>query len=309
MLPKIAILLVVTNEAKHIPSFFSHLKSQTYEGEISVYILDNNSSDNSPELVMENWPEADITLERSNIGFARGNNIIAKKAFADGADYIFVLNPDVELDPDCIKILVELGESDSKTGIVSPVLFWGNELKDEEKIQHFGKNINFSTLKLSAPFVNKKTSEISLPETNTADFAGGGITMMKRELFEITGLFDEDNYIYGEEPDLAYRVRKTGYKTVISSKAKSWHNHDYSRKNKNGNYFQYYYINRARYLFFWKYRLYSALLLNVFKDLIKFPLYLRWALKIADFKLLRYFYSGIFAGLRRETGKATLRFD
>jgi len=77
-------------------------------------------------------------------------------------------------------------------------------------------------------------------------------------------------------------------------------------KNKNGYYFMYYYMQRAKYLYFFKYHFYWNLLLDFIKELLLFPVKIRWATRVADIRLIKYYYLGIVHGLMKKQEKLIL---
>ena len=131
---RVAILLVLYNEEKHIERLAKSLNKQNYNS-IKTYVIDNNSEDNSINLLKKFLPGIDLIKSKVNNGFAKGNNIIARKAVEKGCDYLFVLNTDMELHSKCIETLVEYAKENEKLGVLSPIVFWGSEGKRTNKIQ------------------------------------------------------------------------------------------------------------------------------------------------------------------------------
>lgn len=305
---QIAVLLVVTNEADHLHCFFESLKNQTYR-KIKVYVIDNDSKDNSSELVQFLYPEAFIIRQKENVGFAKGNNIAADVALKDGADYVFILNPDIELHPRCIEELLVLAESDPKIGAVGPIMFFGLEEKGEKRIQSYADIVKFRTGNTYSFHANQYFIEASLPPVVQVNMISGGIIFLKKELFNQIGLFEERYFIYNEEVDFAYRVARTEYKMFVTHRAQVWHHHNWGKNNSKKNHFMYYYIMRNKFLFFRKYKLYRFFLLNLMNELFLVPLKIRWALKQSDKHLLNYYYSGLIDGIAGKTGKANKSFN
>jgi GT2 family glycosyltransferase len=305
---QVAILLVVTNEAHHLRMHFNALKKQTWTN-ISVWVTDNHSKDNSVELIREFCPEAHINALKENAGFAGGNNLAAQQAFSNGADYLFVLNPDIELEPDCIRQLVLLSEQDEQTGVVAPIMFYGLGKKEQNIIQSYDDYVNFRTSNTSSPHSDMAFNPDLIPEIIETSMTSGGITFMKREVYEKIGLFEQSYFIYNDEVDLAYRVKKAGYRMFVTSRAKVWHHHNWTAKNKIQHRFMYYYIMRNRILFFRQYGLYIYLFYNILREFFLFPLKVRWVMKSSDLRLLKFYYLGIVKGIMGEKGKTTRNFE
>lgn len=304
---KVAVLIVSYNDEKNLSRLYNSLRDQTYKG-FRVYVLDSNSSDNSISLTKKLYPEATIIESKQNVGFAKGNNILASSAYADGAQYLFVLNSDMELHQRCIDELVKLAESDKNIGVVAPIMFYGNKDKRGKKIQSYADITNFKTHKTILLYSQKYFRSEKFPEVLEVNVVTGGITFIKSKIYKKVGLWEEKYFMYGDEIDLAYRVHLAGYKMSVTSKAKVWHHHDWSKKNKKRHYLMYYYMLRNRYLYFRKFRLYKYLVIDMAREVLLLSIKVRWAHRFADVKLLKFYYQGIWDGLLNRSGKANVDF-
>ncbi len=304
--PLVAILLVLFNEEQHIPRLIDSIINQVYEN-LVVFAIDNNSSDNSASLIESLMPNAFIFKSKINNGYAKGNNIIAEKAIKINPKYLFVLNTDMVLDANCIKELVCLSESYGSTiGAISPLILKSNDNNKTDIIQCYSLKANFRTGKTFSKYSNFTFKNIVLPDKIEVNTIQGGAAFINKELFDNVGLFNEDNFMYGDELDFAYRTRQTKYKMFVTKKAIAWHFHDWTKKNKTGYYSQYYYIMRNRFLFFHRYNKVCSLIVTLVKEMFIFLIKLRWALKIADIGLAKYYYLGILHGLQNRKGKANI---
>ena len=306
-LSKVAILLVVTNEAHHLTLFCQSILKQDHEN-IRLFVLDNNCTDNSAEIIRSICPAAWILSVNENMGFAKGNNILAEEAIKLDFDLLFILNPDIELHTNCVSNLVKLINSDDSFSAVAPIMFFGRQQRDLFKIQCYGDNFDYKKRIYKSLYGEKIFKENELPKEIQVNLISGGITFIKSNVVKEIGLFDERYYIYGEEADLAFRSFLAGYKMKVTSEARVWHHHDYSPKNKEKHYFSYFYMNRSKILYFTKYKLYKPLTIELFKELIFFPVKVKWSLKTADIKLLKFYYLGLWRGLIGETGKTRTEF-
>jgi hypothetical protein len=95
---------------------------------------------------------------------------------------------------------------------------------------------------------------------------------------------------------------------MVSKNAAIWHNHKWVKQNKQGYYFEYYLIQRNKYLYFRKYSLYKKMFVSYILDSIKFPWRLIWFAKVCDLKLGYYYIKGTYAGLLGHNGKPNLSF-
>lgn len=173
-----------------------------------------------------------IDNSRKNYGFAGGNNVGIKQALTWGAEAIMLLNDDTKIDQAAILYLNKLLFSDPKIGAVVPKIYFypGFEYhKDRYKKEDLGKVIWYAGGKIDwnniigihhgVDIVDKgqfnKQTEI--------DFATGCCLMIKKDILEKTGLFDERYFLYLEDMDFSVRIKKAGYKIFYEPKAIVWH--------------------------------------------------------------------------------------
>lgn len=304
---KLGIIIVTYNSQKDIGRLLDSIIIQDYK-DLIVYIVDNNSTDNTLELIRKYESELSIRIISSklNNGFARGNNIGIQKALDESCELVFILNPDIQLEKNCINILTRRIKSEDNIGVIGPVVLYGDE---RNVIQAYGINVNFKTQKKVAPYGNENWST-DLPSEIYVDFVLGGAMMIRSSMLKITGLFEEDYFMYNDELDIAYRVRRAGFKTLCLRDAIVRHFHDFSKSNKNGYNLMYYYVVRNRYLYFKKFRLYSELAISLLSEFFGIPLKIIWSVRRMDnLKLLKFYYSGLIDGLRGISGIANKSFD
>lgn len=300
---KVAILLVFFNDTEHIPMFAASLKRQSYQN-IEIYAIETSSSGKSITKLLELYPQAKTFSYQGNLGFATGNNFLAKKAIEDGVDYLFVLNPDMELDANTIEVFIAYFKNIKNLGVISSTLLIGNT----NKLQLFGVKAYFKTQKKEALFVNDNIEEVSLPCELVVDFVNGGSTFLSKEVYEKAGLFNESFFMYNDEIDFAYRVQKSGFITMVTSKTFIRHHHDWDSSNKVSYYRMYYYMMRNRYLYYKAHSLNGHLFVDLIKQIVLFPITFSWAKKTAGFKLIKYYYLGLWHGIMNKTGESQLNF-
>src|SRR4051812_45302447 len=105
--PVISVLVLNYNGAHWLPRCLESLRRQTIFDQIEIIVADNQSPDNSSHIAQEltkDWPNARFIQNAANLGFAEGNNRAAAVATSK---YLFLLNNDTWLEPDCLAKLVE----------------------------------------------------------------------------------------------------------------------------------------------------------------------------------------------------------
>ena len=138
---KVYIIIVTYNAEKYIKdclgSVFSFLPKEL---DVTVIIIDNNSSDGTIEFIKENYPQIKLMENKENLGFAGGNNLGMKCAIDRGADYIYLLNQDTIVEEGWLDKALSLAESDSQVGAVQSLLMLWPE---KERINSWGNEIHF----------------------------------------------------------------------------------------------------------------------------------------------------------------------
>jgi len=214
---------------KYLPYFLPSLESQTFT-DFKVVILDNseNRENQNKKYLHDHHSNLDIEYHfvGENIGFAGAYNKIIKKAFALGAKYLLVVNPDVILDAKTIQRMVDTLDKDGKLGSVSPkILKW--DFPDNAKttsIDSFGIK-----LMPGLRFVDIGQGEIDQGQFDEVEILGPsgacGMFRMKalKKIKECENYYDESMFMYKEDCDLAYRLKLAGYKSRLVRRAIAYH--------------------------------------------------------------------------------------
>lgn len=265
---------------------------------INVVVVDNDSSERfSIDQGILDGISLKVIFNKKNLGFSGGQNIGIRYALENNAAYVLVLNNDTKLDEDIVYRLVEAAQTDKLIGIISPKIYFakGYEFhKDMYSEKDLGKVIWYAGGLMDWKNVlgkHRGVDEVDkgqYEKTEETDFATGCCMLIKKEVFEKTGYFDERYFLYYEDNDFSQRVKSKGYKIIYEPKGILWHRNAGS-SGGSGSTLQDYYITRNRLLFGMKYapvRSQIALLRESFKTLIKGR---RWQKKgVLDFYLRRF---------------------
>ncbi|HVN56151.1 MAG TPA: glycosyltransferase family 2 protein [Anaerolineaceae bacterium] len=192
--------------------------SQANYPNLKILVLDNASTDGTREAIHENYPQVQLFELDENKGYAGNNNIGIEIALCHQAEWIFILNDDLTLAPDCISELVAAGNSNSKIGVVGPMVFHhtepdviqsaGGYLDQYWRPKHFGAN---------------EIDSNQFDRIREVDWISGCAILVRREALEKAGLMDERFFLYNEEVDLCYRIKMSGWSIVHVPAAKLWH--------------------------------------------------------------------------------------
>jgi GT2 family glycosyltransferase len=215
--PHIVTIVLNTNRRRDTLECLASLERDACPN-CTVIVLDNASTDGSVEAIRSEFPAVQIIPLVENRGYAGNNNVGIEAGLAQGADWVFVLNEDTVLAPDCLSRLVEAGEGDPRVGIVGPMVYHYNE---PQVIQSAGG-------KLSSQWVATHVgqNEVDQGQYSTSrrvDWISGCGILVRRAVIEQIGMLDERFYYYWEETEWCIRARKNGWDIVHVPPAKLWH--------------------------------------------------------------------------------------
>lgn len=234
---------------------------QKVENKNIEIILVDNGSDNDDYLKFEDiYPDIKVIRSKTNLGFSGGNNLGIKYALDQGADFILLLNNDTVVESDFITNLLLVFEREKNVGIVAPQI---NYFDEPQKIWSEGGYV--SKLRASGFAYSDKFEDISNTDYEQKQFVSGCCMLIKREVFNKVGAFDNEFFLYLEDVDLCVRTIKSGYNIFVSHKSKIYHKVSNSTI-KNYTALPLYYVTRNRLYFIKKnyplYILYSTIYLS-----------------------------------------------
>lgn len=216
----ISIIILSYNSEKYIQKLLDSLLEKYKESikskEIEIIVADNESSDKTVSIAKTFHSFVSVVSNGGNVGFAHGNNSAVKTA---KGTHILFLNPDSEfIGGDIPKMLAHLDKP--KIGAVGGRIFNYNGLTELS----CGKFYNFFNILLLCFGLEEKCGvRFSPSKSNYVDYISGGFMGIKKEVFIENGGFDEHYFMYVEDQDLCYRLKKKGLKTYFSTDAEIKH--------------------------------------------------------------------------------------
>jgi len=271
---KIAVIIVNYKGSQDTIECVNSVNASNLERGISlrIIVVENGSNDGSKEKLRE-LKGIKLIENRVNLGYSGGNNLGISDALRTNADFILILNNDVVLDKYAISYLLK---SANRADIISPKIYFAKGFefhKSRYKKDELGRVIWYAGGQID--WNNVMGIHIGVDEVDTGqynqnkeiDFATGACILVKRNVFEKIGLFDEKYFLYLEDMDLCVRAKKADFKIMYEPKAVLWHKNAQSAGGS-GSKLQDYYISRNRLLFAFKYAK-NKTKLAVVKQLIK----------------------------------------
>ena len=192
-----------------------------------IIVVDNNSEDDSVELIRNEFPNVELLENNQNLGFTRANNQAIKIA---RGNYILLLNNDtVVTNTYCFDRMIELMEKKPQVGILGCKLLY-----PDGTLQSCGESFPsvwgiFKSQILFAKtwkrFGKNKREDNHFKEV---DFICGACLMTGKETLDRVGLFKEEYFMYGEDVEFCYRVHKAGYNIGVLTDESIVHLHSKS---------------------------------------------------------------------------------
>lgn len=188
----------------------SSLQRQDY-GNFNLIVVDNGSTDESVTHIEKVVPAVELIKTGANLGFGGGCNVGIRMALERGADYVWLINSDATVDYGALRALVRCAEKNPSCGAVGSVIY---ESEQPEQIQLWGGG----TVSLWLGRSHHRT------EAGPLDFISGASLLLRRSAVESVGLFDDALFfMYWEDTDLSFRLRRAGWQLAVAKEARVWH--------------------------------------------------------------------------------------
>jgi GT2 family glycosyltransferase len=188
-----------------------------------IWVVDNNSSDHSVEMIKDQFPQVKIIENKQNQGFAHGNNQAIRRS---SGKYVMLLNPDTEVKPGALDVLVNFLEEEPQAAaagakLVSPDGGLQSSCHPELTLpREMWRLFHLDTLHRYGTY-NMHKWDPKMPRQ--VDVLQGAALVLRSEALKQVGLLDEDYFMYTEEVDLCFRLRKAGWRLYWIPEAEVLH--------------------------------------------------------------------------------------
>lgn len=221
----------------------SNFENLTYD----VIVVDNASTDGSPDFIKENYPKIVLLQNETNSGgsggFDRGIRYAIEKKYA----YTVLLDNDILLEENTILNLYKYIKANPKVGVVGSKIC---TMDNPDVLQEMGSFIDFENrFNVYTPLKSHKDDN-SLPEIVVCDYVPACCMITSKEVLKKVGSFNTEHFIYWDDMDWCTRVKKSGYEIHAINSSKVFHKMGAANHT---NTFGLYYFERNRIMFFLKY--------------------------------------------------------
>ena len=285
---KLSIVIVNYNVSYFLEQCLQSVSIAIKDIEAEVFVVDNNSVDNSVEMLRQKFPWVSLICNKENLGFSKANNQAIRLS---KGEYILLLNPDTVVEADTFEKILDFMDSTSDAGALGVKMVDGRgEFLPESKrglpvpSVAFYKIFGLSKLfKKSKRFGRYHLTYLNQDEINSVEVLAGAFMLLRKSVLDKIGLLDEDYFMYGEDIDLSYRVIKAGYKNYYFPKTRIIHYKGESTKKGSLNYVFVFY--RAMQIFAGKH--FSQKNASLYNAMINVAIWLRASLAVTKRLLQR----------------------
>jgi len=217
---KIAVVVLNWNGKAWLEKFLPFLLK--YSLEASVFVADNDSTDDSVDFVKNNFPSVKIIINAINGGYAKGYNNALKEI---DAEYFVLINSDIEVTEGWLSSIINLMDSDKKIAACQPKLL---DYKKRNFFEYAGASGGFID-KLGYPFCRGRIfDDIEKDKGQYNDaievfWATGACLFVRASNFNEIGGLDESFFAHQEEIDLCWRLKNSGYKIMVQPNSVVYH--------------------------------------------------------------------------------------
>lgn len=206
-----------------------------------VFVVDNQSTDGSVEMVREKFPQVRLIANKDNVGFSRANNQAIRES---SAEYVLLLNPDTVVGEDVFQKVIAFMDAHPKAGGlgVKMVDGTGQFLPESKRGLPTPAVAFYKIIGLTRLFPKSKVFGRyhlgHLPENGAApiEILSGACMFLRKKTLDEVGLLDESFFMYGEDIDLSYRITMGGYENWYLPEARIIHYKGESTKKSSVNY-------------------------------------------------------------------------
>ena len=226
MSAEVAVAVVSTNLRDLLARTLASLEADARSGLVEVWVIDNASSDGSPDMVRERFPWVSLVASEQNLGYGRAVNVVAART---DANWIAPANEDIEVRPGAIRRLLDAGAEHPSAGVIAPRL----ELPDgstQHSVHPFPTVwltalYNLGLQQLSRRLGDRLCLEGYWDHTRAreVDWAMATFMLVRRRAWDDVGGFDSAQWMHAEDLDIAWRMREAGWRTRYEPGATVFH--------------------------------------------------------------------------------------
>ena len=226
---KLSIVIVSYNVRAYLEECLQSVRKALEGIEGEVWVVDNNSQDDSVETLRRDYPWVRLVANTENMGFARANNLAIRQS---QSDYVLLLNPDTVVEEPTLRGVLDFMDAHPEAGGAGVMMHNADGTLAPESRRGLPTPW-VAGLKMLGFTKRYYMSHLPWDQPGRIDVISGAFCMLRRKALDQVGLLDEDFFMYGEDIDLSYRLLKGGWQnwylpfSITHYKGKSTQKTDY----------------------------------------------------------------------------------
>ena len=207
MAQKISIVIVSYNVCQLLDECLQSVGRALDGIEGEVYVVDNNSTDRTVEMLQPKYPQVHFIANQHNVGFARANNQAIRQS---DSEYVLLLNPDTVVFEPTLRGCLEFMDQHPEAGGTGVRMLTrdGNPAPESRRAV---PTPWVSMLKMLGFTRRYYMSHLPWDQPSQIEVVSGAFCLLRRKALDQVGLLDEDFFMYGEDIDLSFRLLKGGW--------------------------------------------------------------------------------------------------
>ncbi|MBU0708352.1 glycosyltransferase family 2 protein [Patescibacteria group bacterium] len=219
----LSIIIVSWNVKDYLRNCLQSVIDSCQEINYEIIVIDNASKDESVKMVKKSFPQVKLIVNQDNLGFNKGNNQGIRMA---KGQYLMLINPDTVVNKEAMQGLLDYLKTNQRVGIVGPEqLSERNRTVSTASRLSIRGNLEFTAEHLVSWLTGNY--QIIFNKPYKVGILNGGCWLVRREVFEQVGLFNEDLFLFGEEPKFCYRTIRRRWEIHF---ARQFYIHHFRRK-------------------------------------------------------------------------------
>ena len=280
---KLSVIIVNYNVKYFLEQALLSVRKACRGIEAEVFVVDNNSVDDSVPMVHAKFPEVHLIANKDNPGFSKANNQAIRLS---KGEYVLLLNPDTVVEEDTFEKCIDFMDAHPDGGGLGVKMIDGSGAFLPESKRGFPAPMVafYKTFGLARLFPKSRTFNhyhlgyLDKDENHEVEVLAGAFMLLRRSVLDEIGLLDESFFMYGEDIDLSYRIVKAGYKNYYLAETTIIHYKGESTKKGSLNYVRTFY--NAMIIFARKH--FQGEQARLFILMLQFAIYFRAALTLVS---------------------------
>jgi GT2 family glycosyltransferase len=219
-LPRVTVSIVNYNAGDYLLECLRSLRELRDEADLDIWVVDNASVDQSITKAKSGFPEVTMIENSENRGFGSAQNQVLRQ---NANEYVLILNPDVRLETGTLRTIVDFARDHPDAGAVT-----GRVVLPDGQVD-LAAHRGFPTPWASFKYFFLRDDSLyhltgrDLDSVHEVDAISGAFIFTRKSVLDRVGLFDEDYFMYAEDIDLCYRIKRAGFKVFYLPHAAVYH--------------------------------------------------------------------------------------